>query len=291
SVIARVNLHEIWKRDWRSDVCSSDLALCINHKLRGLEAQLELDYVREVCQKWGVHFIGESIDVTSYKEQANVSTQMAARKLRYDSYMTHIKELNADYLALGHHADDQIETMFMTMSQIARSSSLSGIPVKRSLGKAELIRPLLTVTREDVLDYCRTHHINPKFDPSNEDEHYMRIYYRHHIVPNIKAKHSNIHTTIQHLSESLRDDESYLMSQAKAVFENESVILKDAGHMTVFIDEFIKHPKALQRRMYQLILDYLYSDVSDHFTYVHEQAFLTLLTEDGGSRQLHFPHH
>lgn len=265
------------------------IALGIDHQLRGKEAQQELEYAKKTCNKWQIPFIEEKIDVISYKKKNRVSLQMAARSLRYQSYQKHFKKHSAHYLALAHHADDQIETMFMALSTITNPGALSGIPVKRTFLTGELIRPLLCVTKEQIVDYCHSNHIIPQIDPSNKDDRYMRIYYRKHIVPKVKAKNENIHKTIQYLSESLSEDERFLMDKAKAVFALKQVIKKEPDQITVFINEFKTYPISLQRRMYQLILDYLYKEIPKDLSYIHENIFLSLLKEKKGNVCLDFP--
>src|SRR5699024_11727020 len=73
-----------------------------------------------MCQKWDVPFVAGSLDVQTYKEQAGVGTQVAARELRYRFFAEQMTRFQADYLALGHHGDDQVETMLMSFT---RSSS------------------------------------------------------------------------------------------------------------------------------------------------------------------------
>src|SRR5699024_10146402 len=114
--------------------------------------------------------------------------QIAARKMRYQFFLEQMQEQEADYLALGHHADDQIETMLMEMVRTADSSSLSGIPVRRTFGNGLLIRPLLCVTKNEIESYCTVNNIIPKIDPSNKETTYTRNYYRKYIVPLLKEK-------------------------------------------------------------------------------------------------------
>lgn len=265
------------------------IALCIDHQLRGEQSKEELEFVKSVCNKWEVPFISESIDVVAYKKKHQVSTQMAARDLRYECYKKHMKNQSAHYLALGHHADDQIETMFMALSQVTDPSALSGIPVKRPFSAGVIIRPLLAVTKDEINDYCHTYEINPKMDPSNLDDHYMRIYYRQQIIPKIKERNRNIGTTIQYLSNALSDDESYLMNEAVNVFESDKIKKRTNQKVKFLINEFNEYPISLQRRIYRLILDYLYDELPKNLSYVHEESFLTLVQGDKSNVRIDFP--
>lgn len=266
------------------------IALCIDHQLRGTESSAEVQYVKKMCQEWDIPFIAEKVDVISYQNEHQVSIQMAARHLRYECYKRHLKQQSAHYIALGHHADDQLETMLMALSQVTNPAILSGIPVKRSFYSGKLIRPLLCVTKQQINDYCFNNYINPRIDPSNEDDHYMRIFYRKHITPKIKERHANIHKTIQYLSESLSEDEQYLMSEAKKIFESEEIKKDKNKEVSFLLKDFNTYSPSLQRRIYQLILDYLYSgDLPKNLSYVHEETFLNLLEEKKSNTQLNFP--
>ncbi len=126
---------------------------------------------------------------------------------------------NADVLALGHHADDQIETLVMRMARIATSNALKGIPVRRNFAGGEIIRPLLGVTKNNILAYLEKYQLSYRVDKTNADEAYTRNYYRKNVVPLLKEKNPGIHETIQTLSETLSQDEQYLQAQAAEMVE------------------------------------------------------------------------
>ena len=266
------------------------IVLSADHRLRGEQGREDLEYVREVCKKWNVPFIGTALDVKKYKRENRVGTQIAARKMRYRFFLEQMHEQEADYLALGHHADDQIESMLMEMVRTADSSSLSGIPVKRTFGNGLLIRPLLCVTKSKIEAYCRENNIIPKIDPSNKETTYTRNYYRKYIVPLLKEKNNNLHTTIQHLSESLTDDEKFLKQEAKKMVDHTVTFHKKSHEVSLFRKDFKSYPTALQRRAYHLILNYLYDKLPKNLSYIHENYFFRLLNNDGNI-EIDFPRH
>ncbi|WP_188456130.1 tRNA lysidine(34) synthetase TilS [Virgibacillus oceani] len=274
------------QNDWGLKI----VAVAIDHQLRGDESRGDIDYVKLMCEKWNIDFYGTSVDVPSYKIDRQVGTELAARELRYGVFAEQMKKYNADYLALGHHGDDQVETMLMGITRYANSRALGGIPVKRNFSTGKIIRPLLCVSRMEIERYCSRNHIIPRRDSSNEETDFTRNYFRKYIVPLLKEQNRNIHTTVQHLSESLQDDEQFLMKEAHNLFKK--VILTDEknNRASLEISEFETYCRALQRRVYHLILNYLYDELPNHLSYMHEEQFFALLKSNKANARIDFPH-
>src|SRR5690625_6183064 len=79
-------------------------------------------------------------------------------------YENVLKKTEAHYLALGHHADDQVETMLMALTKVTRPEVLSGIPISRFFNGSEIIRPLLSVNKIAIETYCEKYRIHPRYD-------------------------------------------------------------------------------------------------------------------------------
>ncbi|WP_085993725.1 tRNA lysidine(34) synthetase TilS [Oceanobacillus senegalensis] len=265
------------------------IAVSVDHQLRGEASREDIVYVDTVCKEWGIPFVWERVNVIKYQKEKGISTELAARELRYQYFEKVMKEYHADYLALGHHGDDQVETMLMSLTRSASTTAFSGIPVRRKFSNGYIIRPLLCVTKAEIHTYCRENEISPRIDETNFDTLYTRNFFRKHVVPLIKQKNSNIHTTIQHLSETRNEDEYFLQEKAKEMVE-EVVKFDDKWNSAILeVDAFKKRAHALQRRALHLILNYLYKELPKDLSYVHEEQFLSLLDSKEGNRQLYFP--
>lgn len=273
------------RKQWNLNI----IAVAVDHQLRGDDSQADLLYVQEICQKWEVEFVAVSVDVKAYKREHKVGTQIAARKLRYQSFAQQMDICQADYLALGHHADDQIETMLMGFARSANTKALSGIPVTRTFHHGEIVRPFLCVTKEDIINYCEHHGIVPRIDASNQDDRYTRNYFRKHIIPIIKERNKSLPMTAQRLSESLQADEQLLQKQAYEVFLEISNFQKNNNNLSCNINRFKSYPRALQRRVYHLVLDYIYNQLPEGLSYVHEDIFFELLKGNQGNTRIDFP--
>ncbi|HZW67841.1 MAG TPA: tRNA lysidine(34) synthetase TilS [Pseudogracilibacillus sp.] len=263
-------------------------AVTVNHQLRK-EAVEDVAYVERLCEQWDVPLISEQVDVQAYQAQHKVSTQVAARESRYAIFRKVMKAEAADYLALGHHGDDQIETLVMSLMRTTNLAGMTGIPFTRSFQQGNIIRPLLAVTRQEIESYCAQHHLQARIDPSNEDLSYTRNYVRKRIVPSLKEKNPSLHLTIQQLAESLREDEEYLRAEAEALFDKVAKYDRTARKVRLDIASLKAYAVSLQRRIYRLTLDYLYDNLPPHLSHSHEQIFLSLMKEDISNRRLHFP--
>ncbi|OZU89541.1 tRNA lysidine(34) synthetase TilS [Virgibacillus indicus] len=278
-------LHTI-QNDWNINL----IAISADHQLRGEESKADLHYVQEICRQWGIKCITDTLNVQVYKKEKQISTEVAARELRYHFFAEQMERFDGDYLALGHHGDDQVETMLMSLVRSASSSAFSGIPVKREFSKGLIIRPLLCVKKTQLESYCEENNIKPRIDSTNLETEYTRNFYRKNIIPLIKEKNNNIHTTMQHMSETIREDEQYLQSEAAKMFQRAVNLDAENNQASFEIDVFKTHPFALQRRAFHLILNYLYDELPKDLSYMHEEQFFALLQKAEGNVQIDFPH-
>lgn len=273
------------RNDWNLNL----IALTVDHQLRGEESKEDLHFVKETCEKWNVEFYGTSLDVPSYKIDKHVGTQLAAREMRYQFFFQQMEKYEADYLALGHHGDDQIETMLMGFVRSANSRAISGMPVKRSFNNGEIIRPFLPVTKDEISKYCQKNSIPSRLDPSNLTTDYTRNYFRHHVLPLLKLQNGNIHRTVQQLSKSMQSDDDYMTKETKKLVGSVIFFNEKEKSTTLDIDLFQGYHDALQRRAYHLILSYLYDELPKNLSYMHEEQFFALLNSQTANGKLDFP--
>lgn len=273
------------RKEWKLRI----IAVTIDHQLRQEGSKADVRYVEEICKDWGITCISTSIDVPAYKEEKQLGTQVAARKLRYKFFQEQMEANKAEYLALGHHADDQVETMLMELMRAADAAAFKGIPAKRNFAGGFIIRPLLAASREEILTYCNEKGISPRFDPSNEETKYTRNYIRKYILPLIKEKNPNIHTTVQHLSSTLQADEDYLQNQTENMVEDIVNYHPEERKVSFPVNVFQSYPYALQRRAFHLILNYLYLQIPKDLSYTHEEYFFSLLHTEKSNIRIDFP--
>jgi tRNA(Ile)-lysidine synthase len=160
-----------------------------NHQLRP-EAELEAAAVSALAQDLGLAFVTASADVRSYAGEHGLSLEEAARLLRYRFLFAEAHGQAAQAVAVGHTADDQVETVLMHFLRGAGLSGLKGMEVRTLLpvfdADIPLVRPLLSLWRTDTESYCREHDLRPHYDASNTDQHYFRNRLRHSLIPELE---------------------------------------------------------------------------------------------------------
>src|SRR5690625_2244114 len=120
--MALLHFYQSIRSDWNLKL----VVVSVDHQFRGSESRQDIEYVKKICKKWHIEFVGTSVDVRAYRQENRIGTQVAARNVRYQFFAEQMKAHQADYLAFGHHADDQIETMLMGLLCSALSSVLLG---------------------------------------------------------------------------------------------------------------------------------------------------------------------
>jgi tRNA(Ile)-lysidine synthase len=156
------------------------IALHINHGLSD-DANDWAAHCAGVASDLGVEFHERVVSV-----DAGASPEAQARDARYTAFKSFLSD--GDVLLLGHHLDDQVETVLFRLIRGAGPSGLAGIPEKRPLGRGLLIRPLLGMTREQIEGYAGSHGLAYLNDGSNDDTRYDRNFLRHEVLPLIESR-------------------------------------------------------------------------------------------------------
>ncbi len=260
----------------------------VDHMFRGEESYEDYLFVEQTCTKWGIVFEGTRIDVPAYMKKTGESTELAARKLRYDFFGEIMKKYECTILVLGHHGDDQVETMLMRLTRGASGKARAGIPIKRAFENGFIVRPFLVVTKDEINQYAKKHQLEPRLDPSNEEDDYVRNRFRHHVLPFLKQENPLVHEQFQRFSEEIYEDEDYLQELVVRRM-NEVWLEKTKEYAIINTDSLLVMPKPLQRRAIQLILNYLYLERPSSLSALHIHQLLTLFLNPQPNAELHLP--
>ncbi len=150
-----------------------------NFGLRGNESHEDELFVKTLALQLKVSFFSEKFDTEAIASDRGISIQMAARELRYYWFEKVRVEHNFDYIATGHHLDDQVETFLINLIRGTGIAGLHGIPVKNDF----VIRPMMFTYRNDVEQFAKKHRITYRTDHSNNETKYLRNKVRHEIIP------------------------------------------------------------------------------------------------------------
>lgn len=168
-----------------------ELAHC-NFKLRGQESEEDTAFCEAFAKTISTNIHIQYFDTKTFAKAHKLSTQMAARTLRYN-WFNELREQNQfKFILTAHHANDTIETVFVNIVRGTGINGLQGIPEKQEY----LIRPMLCASKQEILTYAKLHHINYREDSSNVEVKYKRNFIRHHIVPQLKVLNPAIEETL-----------------------------------------------------------------------------------------------
>ena len=194
----------------QADLGISVKAAHFNHCLRGEESDLDEAFVRTFCAEHNIEFCCERGDTAARVASSDDSLEEAARRLRYAFFDT-----LPGYVLTAHTADDNLETLLINLIRGTSLAGLGGIPPKRG----RILRPMLQVSREEVLAYLQQHGLSHREDASNALDAHLRNRLRHHVLPLLKAENPSLLDSVSALTHRLRLDEELLLTQAKAVLD------------------------------------------------------------------------
>ena len=237
----------------------------INHNVRK-ESKEEEKYLKNYCQKQNVPF--EVYKIEKYGEN---NFENEARIKRYNFYEQTLKKYNSHYLFLAHHGDDLIETIIM---KINRGSNLEGYAGIKEISKQKdyiIIRPFLSYTKEDLLDYNERNNIEYFIDKTNLDTTYTRNRIRANILPVLKNENKDIHKQFLKYSKVLLEYNTYIEEVIK---EKENSIYKDN---ILDLNLFKKEKTFIQKNVLYHILNNTYQNIPNIITDNHINNILKII--------------
>lgn len=172
----------------------------MNFQLRGEASDGDAAFVEELARTLGAKFYCKAVDVRGQAKPGE-STQMTARRLRYDWFQKLIKQEDCSFLSTAHHADDSLETMLINLIRGTGLAGLTGIPI----AGVDMRRPLLDCSRAAIQGYAHEHNLEWREDASNQTDDYLRNRIRHQLTPLLKELGLTTQGWIK-TSGNLRDD-------------------------------------------------------------------------------------
>lgn len=200
----------------------------VHHGIRGTEADEDESFVRSLAKQLGWNCLVEHVSVPRLVREEGLSLEVAARRLRYETFCRWAREHEIDAIALGHHLDDQRETLMLRLARGTGVKGLSGIPAVRLLEAGDravrLIRPLLDWNRSELRRYLRLRGQRFREDSSNSCLDYPRNVVRHSILPLLEEKvHPGCGRSLERLASQARQLGRDLESLADRALEEARV--------------------------------------------------------------------
>ena len=243
-------------------------------------------YVSKQADRLGVPISSTRTDVPQLMRAQKLSAEVAARRARYQFYESVSERVGAAKIALGHHRDDQAETVLMNLLRGAGVSGLKGIlPVR----EGKFIRPLLAFSRKEVEDFVAQLGLQPRCDTTNYQLNHLRNRIRLELIPALERTYnSNLQNTLSQTTELLRAESDYLEVLAYDAFQACRVESCTPG--TVALDRrlFQEHHLALCRRILRLAVVEVFGETKD-FYFNHFESMLNLIDGETPNSVLHLP--
>lgn len=180
-----------------------------NFQLRGADSDLDEALVRDYAAQLGVPCFVKHFDTQGYAAQEKISIQMAARDLRYAWFDALAEEEGYDYIAVAHHATDNVETVLINMLRGTGIRGLCGMPVQRG----RVIRPMLFMSSTEVTEAIAAYELSYRDDASNFSADYMRNKIRLEVLPVLREINPSLEDTLMQDMDALRDVYSFMDSQ------------------------------------------------------------------------------
>lgn len=249
----------------------------VNHNVRS-ESYDEKIFVENFCMNLGITF-----DSMVIEEYGDDNFHNEARSKRYNYFASIVKKTGAKYLLTAHHGDDLIETILM---RIVRGSTLRGYSGFSKVVKMDgytILRPLIEVTKQEILAYNKKHKIAFVLDASNKKDVYTRNRFRKYIVPEFKKEDANVHKKFYKFSQTLLEYNDYIDREVK------KLIPKVYPQNTLKIEEFLKLDHVIAMKVIYYILESIYQDDLMLITDRHAELIYNLALSKKSNTYIYLP--
>ena len=189
----------------------------VNFGLRGGESDADDIFVAGLAETYDVPHHRKFVDTNSLATERKVSTQMAARTIRYDWFDELIREHNYFGIAIGTHLNDQVETTLLNLTKETGLRGLTGIDEHRD----NIYRPLINCTRKEIEAYADEHELAWRHDSSNDSIYYQRNLIRHKVVPALKQINPALEKSMNSSFQHLQQVEQFVTHQANQILKRE----------------------------------------------------------------------
>jgi tRNA(Ile)-lysidine synthase len=231
------------------------LAHC-NFSLRGKESYGDEAFVKELGEKLQIHTYSIKFDTEAYAEEKGISTQMAARDLRYDWFQKIAKENNIDYIITGHQKDDVLETFLINFTRGTGLDGLTGIPEIQG----NIVRPFMIFSRNEIMVHATKKKIAWREDRTNSSIRYVRNKIRHKVVPVLKELNPNLLDTFYNTLENLKGSQQIVKDRIQNVKEKITLIHKKELHFSIAELKKLSNPKIY---LYEILKEYGFTEWND----------------------------
>ena len=243
----------------REEFSLSFIVAHVNHGLRPDESKREAELVEKESTRLGLPFEYGQFDVKEFSQTAGLSLQDAARRIRFHFFKTLLLRYGAQKIALGHNADDQVETILL---RLFRGSGLKGLKGMLPIREKRMIRPLLETWRKEIESYAIENKVPYLIDSSNLKKDYSRNRLRLDLIPLIEKEYQpNFKELALRTSAFLREEDDYLEREAEGAYHR--LIREEKEAISFKFSDFQSLHKVIQWRVIQRMLGRVYREEAE----------------------------
>ncbi len=258
----------------------------LNHMLRGTESDADADYVSRLAKELGIPATIERRDVKAYRKEHKLSLEEAAREVRYAFFSEVASSLGTKAVAVGHTAEDQIETIVM---RIVRGTGLTGLRGMQPLStlrvadgaELKVVRPLLGIRGAETVAYCAAHRLSPRSDSSNLLPNQLRNRIRTQLLPLLRKYNHDIDGVLLRLAGVAASDLTYIEGEVTKLWG--VVVREQPDGIAIDRAKFAQINPALKSHLIRSALQRLLDDLQD-IESVHIESILEALSKPACKR-------
>lgn len=231
-----------------------------NHKLRP-DADADANAVEQAASRMNFASVIESGDVREFAGMEKLSIEEAARTMRYRFLMAQARRFKAQAVAVGHTADDQVETVLMHFIRGAGLAGLKGMNYRTILPlfdeEIPIVRPLLDIWREETVVYCAAHGLRPRYDVSNKSLDFFRNRLRNLLIPTLETYNPRFREVVWRTSRALAGDHEVLLQVVEDAWEK-CVVQQGMDFVAFDSSALTRHPLGLQRHLIRRAIELIH---------------------------------
>ncbi|MBI9010405.1 MAG: tRNA lysidine(34) synthetase TilS [Tenericutes bacterium] len=244
------------------------------------ESFLDCQLVEQTCKKLSINcYVG------LLNKNSNENFHDFARTKRYEFFVETANKIGANKIVLAHNANDNAETILMRLTRGSSFEGYRGILAKTKYQNVKIIRPLLTVSREEILAYQKENNILYNEDHSNQEDHYTRNRFRHHVLPLLEQENPQYLNKFKQFSEYLTNAYDFIEKHSSR-FIKESVN-KSIKSYEVEVDKFNELDEIIKIDVIKKIIN-LKTDNSIELNYINIQDIVKLFSNKKPNLELPF---
>ena len=244
----------------------------VDHCIRP-ESKDEVLWLQHQVEELGLPFYSATFDVPHLSKEHKKSEETIGRQVRYQWLNEIAQSEGYDYISVAHHKDDQAESILAHIIRGSGLNGLTGMSVVQSEYAIPVVRPLLDVTKENLLAYIGTKHISYCVDSTNEDVRYQRNRIRHRIIPELEAVNPAVVEAIVRLGSSVNEDVMVISDLTSRTFDK--LVSIDDDEVRISRRALRQEPLAIQRRLWQRLVSTIDSDLT--LTSAHQEQLLDIV--------------